>query len=266
MNQQSLGMVGDDVGKLQVCLKARGYNCGLDTPGVFGHGTHNAVLALQARAQLPITGVASLREWTVLGMELPLLPDTPFPATIPFYEARYWKRGVVRARVDLIVIHSMEAPESSTRADVCAKNMRDMPSGLPVMRWKSAHYFFDCDSIAQGVHEENIAYHAPGVNPVSIGFEHAGYARQTQQEWLDDFSRPMLRLSSMKAARVCQKWGIEPEFVDGPGLLLPHPRGITTHACVTEAFKRSTHTDPGREFPMEWYVSMVWDELQALGG
>ena len=48
--------------------------------------------------------------------------------------------------------------------------------------------------------------------------------------------------------------GIPLQFVDADGLVAKK-RGVTTHACVTQAFHRSTHTDPGAAFPLDTYLA-----------
>jgi hypothetical protein len=261
----SMGAIGGPVGRLQRELQAHGYRI-LDDEGEFGASTHNAVLALQARAGLPITGEVSALEWAAThgAMAAPrpdpvLLPD----AEIPFIEARYWKRGITRDRVLWIVLHSMEAPEASTRAERCARFMAELAPNLPSKQWKSAHKFFDCDSCVHGVRAEHVAYHAPGGNRFGIGYEHAGYARQTEAEWLDDFSRAMLSLSAQSAARDCKRWGIPVQYVGAEGILAGAP-GITTHMQFSRAFPHpNAHQDPGAAFPIAWYLDRV-QRAQAL--
>lgn len=170
---------------------------------------------------------------------------------IPFIESRHYNRVVERHTVDWIVLHAMEAPETPQRAEQCAKYMATLADSEGV---KSAHYYVDCDSVVQGVPENRIAYHAPGANLRGIGIEHAGRARQTRQEWLDDFGIRMLSLSAQLAARSAKRWGIPLQFVDATALLAG-TRGITTHAECTKAWKRSTHTDPGAGFPADWYLA-----------
>lgn len=260
------GSSGLAVERLQRNLVVNGYRVS-DPTGHFLATTHNAVLALQARAGLPITGIADAAEREaadrLVGHGAPM-PDPVLPAEIPFIEARFWKRAAApRAVVDLIVIHSMEAPEASTRAERCAQYMAELPADLPPKNWKSAHYFFDCGSCVQGVRDECIAYHAPGVNPRAIGLEHAGYARQTATEWLDSFSRPMLILSALKSAQLVAKYSLPIEYVDADGIIAGK-RGFTEHRQVTRAYPaRGTHQDPGESFPMDWYLDRVRAALRV---
>jgi N-acetyl-anhydromuramyl-L-alanine amidase AmpD len=114
----------------------------------------------------------------------------------------------------------------------------------------------DCDSIVQGVPDDRVAWHAPGANRNGIGIEHAGFVRQSKADWLDEFGSRMLSLSAELAARLCVKWHIPPVFVSA-GELLAKRRGITTHMQVTQAFHRSSHTDPGGNFPLSWYLARV---------
>lgn len=158
----------------------------------------------------------------------------------------------------LLVIHTMEAPESSTTAENCAAFFqRSNSTG-------SAHLCIDNNSIVQSVPFERMAAGARGgpyrgktVNSWGVHFEHAGYARQSPVEWADDFSVKMLFWSAIAAAKVCKQYGIPAVELDAI-----HVRngqaGITTHAAVSKAFNVvGGHTDPGPWFPLTSYVSNV---------
>jgi len=179
-------------------------------------------------------------------------------ATLPYIESKYFNRDVDRNAIDWIVLHCMASPETPQRAEQCARYMQTLSEvdhdGKPIK--KSAHYYGDCDSFVQGVPDNRIAYHAPGCNERGIGIEHAGQAFQTREQWLDDFGIQMLSLSAQLTARLVAKWNVPIVYVDAAGLLAKQ-RGITVHAEVTKAFKRSTHTDPGEGFPIDWYLETV---------
>jgi hypothetical protein len=110
------------------------------------------------------------------------------------------------------------------------------------------------------VREQHVAWAAPGANKNGIHIEHAGRAAQSAREWTDEFGTSMLYLSIELCAQICRAWSIPALFV-GPAGLLHGDRGITTHAAVSVAFKRSTHTDPGVNFPSRWYVEQVATRL-----
>lgn len=187
----------------------------------------------------------------------PLKPLLPL-LTMPFIQAQNYTKAN-RKEIRWVVIHSAEGLEKSDKAE----NMALWFAGKakePAPR-TSAHYAVDCDSIVQMVRDVDVAWHAPGANRFGIGIEHAGKAKQTDLEWFDEFSKPMLELSVVLTAKLCARWIIPPVFVDAAGLL-QNKHGITTHAEVTKAFKKSTHTDPGKNFPLAWYV----DEVRKLLG
>jgi N-acetyl-anhydromuramyl-L-alanine amidase AmpD len=168
---------------------------------------------------------------------------------IAFQQARHFRQGP-RGRVDLVVIHSAEVGETPASAEAlmraCATNDRKA----------SWHYAVDSDSITQSVREEDIAFHAPGANNNGIGIELSGRAKQSAADWSDDYSRAMLARAAELTAAICRRWGVPVEYVDAAGLLEGR-RGITTHANVSEAFKKSDHTDPGVNFPMPSFLAQV---------
>jgi len=166
-----------------------------------------------------------------------------------FIKARYYTATSGR-KIDLVVIHTMEAPEKVTTAEAVA---RYFASGSVRA---SAHYCIDNDTVVQCVRDKDVAWHAPGVNHNSIGLEHAGYAKQGTPEWNDAYSRQMLALSSALTAQLCTRYSIPVQFVDALGLTRGQ-RGITTHRAVSDAFRKSSHWDPGPGFPMSDYLAMV---------
>ncbi len=180
-------------------------------------------------------------------------PDTepnPLPP-IKFVQARNYTKGR-KGSIDLIVIHDMEARETP----LTAENVAAWFAG-PNAPKASVHYNVDVDTIVQSVRDEDTAWHAPGANHNGIGIEHAGYARQTESEWLDDYSRRMLRLSARLVATLCRRHSIPVELVDAEGLRNGR-RGITTHALVSKAWPhKSNHQDPGKGFPMAWYLDQI---------
>jgi len=179
-----------------------------------------------------------------------VIPEVTPPARIPFREAKYFKAIQHARAVDLVVLHSAEVGETLDGAEAlmtyCAANDR-------VASW---HYAVDADSVTQSVLENDVAYHAPGANGRGIGIELCGRARQTTEEWMDDFSIRTLELAAWLTAGICIRRRIPADPVDVAGLLAGK-RGITTHDAVSKAWKKSTHTDPGPHFPMDHFISRV---------
>ena len=156
---------------------------------------------------------------------------------------------------DLIVVHTMEAVEKPDTAERVAAWFAG-----PSAPMASAHYCVDADSVIQCVRESDVAFHAPGVNHRSIGVEHAGYASQSAEDWADPYSLTMLRRSAELVASICRRHGIPVRLLD-EAALTRHEAGITTHAAVSRAFRRSTHTDPGKNFPLAEYLTMVLEHV-----
>jgi hypothetical protein len=254
------GSGGSDVSAWQTVLIYEGSDLSTDRPGIFGDATHNATINYQLRHGLVVDGIVGPKTRATIGAPRRTIPKAfSFPTEIDFIEAAHWSRNIpARDRVDWIVLHSMETPESATRAEVCAANM------AAGHRKASAHYCVDCDSIVQCVKEDRIAWHAPGANNRGIGIEHAGKARQTADQWFDEFSKNMLLLSVNLAAGICKRWNIPPEIINARGLKRG-VRGITTHEAVSDAFRKSTHTDPGSGFPLVWYAEKVKEAISLLG-
>lgn len=179
------------------------------------------------------------------------MPATPLALeAIPLiHSANYTPAN--RKAVDLIVIHSMESPEVGGTA----RNVAQWMAGDRAPE-ASAHYFVDPLEVLRGVRDEEIAWHAPGVNARSIGIEHAGRASQTADQWRDEDSSAILARSIELSALLCAKWSIPAVIVLSSEM--EKGRGITTHALVTKAFpKLGTHWDPGPNFPLDWYVGRV---------
>jgi N-acetyl-anhydromuramyl-L-alanine amidase AmpD len=130
-------------------------------------------------------------------------------------------------------------------------------TGARVASW---HYAVDSDSITQSVREEDIAFHAPGANNNGVGIELSGRASQSSADWSDEYSRQTLARASELTASICLRWSVPIEYV-GVAQLLEGRRGITTHANVSEAFKKSDHTDPGLTFPMARFLELVRSKM-----
>jgi hypothetical protein len=183
---------------------------------------------------------------------------------IRFVQAKHFTELSPGRHIQLIVIHSMEAPEKGSTAEAVAQYFADGAGGRPA----SAHYCIDNNSIVQCVQTRDIAFAAPNANRNGIHLEHAGYARQTKAQWLDEFSLAMLKNSAWLCGRVLTpKYRIPVQFLNARDLKRARVdtdiKGFTTHAEVTKAFNSGGHTDPGKGFPVREYLTMV---MQAVAG
>jgi hypothetical protein len=179
----------------------------------------------------------------------------------PFIEAKY--KTVLPARsIDGICLHDMEALELQDTAENVARYFQRITTPA------SAHLNFDDNSCVRSVHDKDIAYGAPGVNHNFVHFEHAGFARQSREDWLDDYGKAMLFDMPNASAKVCGDYCIAkgfparivtPEDLRAGG---DRQRGITTHLNVTlSKIAPGDHTDPGQNFPLAQYVTAVQQHI-----
>ncbi len=182
---------------------------------------------------------------------------------IPYLEAKNWTRVAAPIAKRLIVIHDMEYPEKPDSAEWCSRYFAGQEGPAPQA---SAHACVDSDSIVQCVPWDQVAWHAPGANQWGIGIEHAGYNKQELADWMDSYSQMMLRLSAWLVAQLCTRFAIPVDFLDADELAAAgeKARGITTHWEVSKAFKKSTHCDPGKGFPMGDYLRWVRNEAMDV--
>lgn len=169
----------------------------------------------------------------------------------PFVPAKSSHEVEGRREVRLIVIHSMEAPENPDTAEVIAEFFQNPPHPA------SAHLCIDNDSIVRCVPDNNIAGGAPGANPDGIHLELAGYANQTEAEWLDDYGKKLLENAAEAAAQYCLKYDIPVRRLTNEQLADKHSKGFVSHSQVSEVFKQSDHWDPGPGFPWQLFLEKV---------
>lgn len=251
-----LGDKGAIVGDWQRLLARDGFSVG-KVDDDFGRRTHNAQVAWEHAHGLVRDGVVSEAEWNImLSGVAPEQPATTVRSTfdldrVPYVEAANWSRALPSQSKRLIVIHCMEAVEAATTAEGVADWFAGKRGPAPQT---SAHYCVDSDSVICCVHSDRVAWHAPGANREGIGVELAGFVRQTQQEWLDAYSASMLRLAAKLVRALNRRHGIPLAYVDEWSLGSPGATGVTTHRDVSRAYHKSTHTDPGPNFPMDQFL------------
>lgn len=178
-----------------------------------------------------------------------------------FVQAKnYSKANRTAGQITGVVIHTMEAPEGAATAE----NVASWFAGASAPQ-ASAHYNVDTDSVVQSVREEDVAWHAGPANGWTVGIEHAGYAKQTPEEWADASSVAILERSADLVAGIVRRWGIPIVRLTADDLKMGRRAGIFGHVDVTRGLSNGVgHTDPGEHFPWEEYIALVKAKVAAL--
>ena len=166
-----------------------------------------------------------------------------------FIESPHGTEAIGRA-IGVVVIHTMEIAERDGAAELCARWFQNPESQV------SAHYCVDADTIVQCVREDDIAWHARGGNANSIGIELAGFAGQGARGWADAYSRAVLDNAARLTAEVCERHGVPIRRLRAADLVAGR-RGVTGHADVSTAFRKSDHWDPGPYFPWARFLRLT---------
>lgn len=149
-----------------------------------------------------------------------------------------------------IVIHGTVSPCVAGGARATAAYFKNT-----VTRPSSAHYVVDPAEVVQVVGDHQIAYHAPP-NTDTIGVEHCDPVAGPATRWQDSDHEAMLDRSAKLVAQLCLAYDVPIRRVGPVGLRLGR-RGITGHGAVSLAWRQTTHTDPGKDFPWTAYIARV---------
>lgn len=170
----------------------------------------------------------------------------------PRIQAKFYTHVKEKREVRLVVIHSMQFREDFLTAEILAKDFQTRSA----LQKGSAHLCIDNNSIIQCVLDNDVAFAAPGANHDGIQIELAGFAEQTREQWLDPYGLELLALAGDAAAQYCLKYGIPPKHLNDSELRVG-AKGLVGHDQVTRVYRRSTHLDPGKGFPWDWFMNRV---------
>lgn len=175
--------------------------------------------------------------------------------------ARHRWPGQVRRPARTWVIHDMEAPERANIAEGVGNYFRT------TTRVASTHYGVDNDSVVRYAYDGDRIAGAYGLNRDSIHVEHAGYARQTRSEWLDPYGVAMLDLSARLFVEVgVNKYKIPVRLLTPKQTADGRSRGVTSHWRSTKGWGvRGGHTDPGANFPWDYWFERVDLHIKSNG-
>lgn len=157
----------------------------------------------------------------------------------------------------LFVIHTAECPLKIGYA-ASLTEWADGDSYNPRASW---HRFVDPATVALFVPLNIIAWHAAGGNSRSIGYEQAGYASFTREQWLVPDGLRQLDLLAQQIvkdglSKVGIQWLSDAEVkavLDGNSTIV----GLCTHEQVSRLSGRTSRTDPGRGYPKDVLLEFV---------
>jgi hypothetical protein len=215
----------------------------------FGSKTQHALCAFQFSEGLNMSGTFDALTSSVARAK----------GFIPFVQAQNFTPKHPKFRdVSLIVIHTMETAETDGTAENIASWFAGKNKKYPAPR-ASAHYMIDNDSIVQSVRDDDVAWGAGKVNDYAIHFEHAGTAKQSAEQWGDEYSTAMLKRSAALLSRKCKTYGI-PLVRLTDSELRAKKSGVCGHDQVSRVFG-GTHWDPGPHFPWDLYLATARESL-----
>lgn len=171
--------------------------------------------------------------------------------------------GVSGIPTQLLVLHSGESPLRGGYAQSLT-NWANVPlaQGGPEASW---HWFVDPIAIVSMVAPQYAAWHASEANPMSEGFEQAGYARFSRAEWLTpEGVKQMDNLAWIMAQR-CIANDIPPVWLTTAQVTaITSGRDRTTKGlCLHRQIDPETRTDPGDGYPYDLLLAKIRTNLGA---
>lgn len=215
--------------------------------GALGIGLIGSIAVLYRKRE---NSISAFPEYTpIKKREMPLISK--------FIQATNYTVPTAPRNIKHIVIHTAETPEDANRAEGIARWVFAGPGA----RQASAHYIVDASTIVQCVRNEHIAWGAETANATGLHIEHAGYAKQSEGDWQDEYSQSMLDKSARLAAHLCDQYGIPPKHLTWQEFQAGEA-GIVGHVDVNRARRGGSltandHWDPGPNFPWNQYISLV---------
>lgn len=156
--------------------------------------------------------------------------------------------------VTLIGIHTEEAPETDGTAVAVANYFARSSTQA------SAHWSVDEGTRVHCVDDGDSAWAMPPTNHYSLNIEMAGYANQSLGQWNDPFSLATMDNAAVIAADWCQKFDIPVRHLTDDQIRSKE-KGFAGHVDVNRVFGQSDHTDPGPNFPWEYFLGLVSKHL-----
>jgi N-acetyl-anhydromuramyl-L-alanine amidase AmpD len=171
------------------------------------------------------------------------------PPAPPYVGPAHFMGGTGNKPINRVVVHCTVSPCQPGGARNIAAYFRGTTAG------GSAHYVVDPTESVQCVFDSYIAYHAPP-NSHSLGVELCDPMTGPDTRWADANHQSMLKRTAVLVAQLCLAYGV-PITRLSVSELQAGKRGICGHVDVSQAWKQSTHWDPGPGFPWDQFMTYV---------
>lgn len=161
--------------------------------------------------------------------------------------------GVSGLPTQLNVLHSGECPLRGGFAVSLTEWARDTAVEA------SWHYFVDPIAIVHFIDDSLAAWHASEANPMSTGFEQAGYARFSRAEWLTPEGQVQIDSLGWIMAQTALRDGIPMRWLttDQVTAITSGRDRVTKGFCTHRQIDPETRTDPGDNYPFDVLTERV---------
>jgi hypothetical protein len=155
-----------------------------------------------------------------------------------------------------VVIHTNQGPNPSNDSpDKTAENLgRYLTSTANTKDPVSYHVLVDDDSSVNYLPDSAEAWAAYGSNPIGLHLCFTGYAEWSRDEWL--LHAGMLSLGAAHVRAWCLQYNIPMMKLTSRDVALNF-WGVIGHVNWTEGKQQGTHTDPGVDFPWDFFIALV---------
>ena len=151
-------------------------------------------------------------------------------------------------KVRLIVMHVNVGPDTHAGAVSVAKYIQTTSGGY--------HEIVDDVQYVTTAHDDEVVNGASGANADGFHICMIGDALQTNAQWHDAFSVCTWTRAAQRAHEACARLGV-PTVLLSAADVAAGKAGICGHVHVSDAYKLSTHYDPGPNFPWAEFMAQV---------
>lgn len=171
------------------------------------------------------------------------------PPAPPYLGPPAHSSGTSNKPINRVVIHCTVSPCEPGGARSIARYFRGASAG------GSAHYVIDPTETIQAAWDSVTCWHAPP-NSHSLGVELCDPMTGSDRRWADANHQSMLKRTAVLVAQLCLAYNV-PITRLSVSELQAGRRGICGHVDVAQAWRQSTHWDPGPGFPWDQFMTYV---------